>query len=377
MPEIAFFACQQHENGATAISDVTLVADRPGERAAANEHTTMSDYDLFEMGDLALQCGKTLPEAKLAYKTYGQLAPDRSNLILYPTSYGAQHFDTEWLIGSDRVLDPGKWFIVIPNMFTNGLSTSPSNCVEDYRFGNWPEITHVDNVAAQWRLLHEVFEVEHIALIYGWSMGAQQALHWGALYPDEVERICAVCGSARTSPHNLVFIEGVKAALTGDAAWRDGWFEGKAEHGLRAMGRVYAGWAMSQAFYRDGLYEHFGVSTIEDYIVQFWEANFLRRDANDLLAQLRIWARSDISANQTYSNDLPAALAAIRARAIVMPGRTDLYFTAEDSKVETAMMPNAEYRPIESKFGHRAGNPTHCKQDEAVLRKAVQDLLAR
>ncbi len=74
---------------------------------------------------------------------------------------------------------------------------------------------------------------------------------------------------------------------------------------------------------------------------------------------------------------MPAALAAIRARAIVMPGRTDLYFTAEDSEVETAMMPNAEYRPIESKFGHRAGNPTHCKQDEAVLRKAVQDLLAR
>jgi homoserine O-acetyltransferase len=281
------------------------------------------------------------------------------------------------LIGRDRVLDPGEWFIIIPNMFTNGLSTSPSNCVHECRIGNWPEITHLDNVAAQRRLLREVFDVERVALIYGWSMGAQQALHWGALYPGEVERICAVCGSARTSPHNLVFIEGVKAALTGDAAWRDGWFEGKPERGLRAMGRVYAGWAMSQAFYRERLYEHFGVSSIEDFIVQFWEANFLRRDGNDLLAQLGIWKRSDISANETYSNDLRAALGAIRARAIVMPGRTDLYFTAEDSKFETDMMPNAEYRPIASKFGHRAGNPTHCKDDEKVLQKAVQDLLAR
>jgi homoserine O-acetyltransferase len=337
----------------------------------------MRDYELFELGDVALQRGRTLPEAKLAYKTYGELAPDRSNVILYPTSYGAQHFDTEWLIGRDRVLDPGEWFIIIPNMFTNGLSTSPSNCVDACRFGNWPEITHVDNVAAQRRLLREVFDVERIALIYGWSMGAQQALHWGALYPGEVERICAVCGSARTSPHNLVFIEGVKAALTGDAAWRDGWFEGKPERGLRAMGRVYAGWAMSQAFYRERLYEHFGVSSIEDFIVQFWEANFLRRDGNDLLAQLGIWERSDISANETYSNDLRAALGAIRARAIVMPGRTDLYFTAQDSKFETDMMPNVEYRPIASKFGHRAGNPTHCKDDEKVLQKAVRDLLAR
>lgn len=337
----------------------------------------MNGYDVFELGDVALQSGRTLPEAKLAYKTYGRLAPDRSNVILYPTSYGAQHFDTEWLIGPDRVLDPSHWFIVIPNMFTNGLSTSPSNCVAECRLGNWPEITHVDNVCAQRRLLRERFEVERIALVYGWSMGAQQAFHWGALYPDEVDRICAVCGSAKTSRHNLVFLEGVKAALTGDPTWRDGWFEGKPERGLRAMGRVYAGWAMSQAFYRERLYEHFGVSTIEDYIVQFWEANFLRRDGNDLLAQLQIWASSDISANSTYDNDLKAALGAIRARAMVMPGRTDLYFTADDSKIETDMMPNAEYRPIESSFGHRAGNPTHWKNDELVLREAVQSLLAQ
>jgi homoserine O-acetyltransferase len=335
----------------------------------------MVDYEVFELGDTALQCGEILPEAKLAYKTYGALAPDRSNVILYPTSYGAQHFDTEWLIGRDRVLDPSDWFIVIPNMFTNGLSTSPSNCVEACRRGSWPPMTHVDNVGAQRRLLREVFEVERIALIYGWSMGAQQALHWGALYPHEVERICAVCGSAKTSPHNLVFIEGVKAALTGDATWRDGWFDGKPERGLRAMGRVYAGWAMSQAFYRERLYTRYGVSTIEAFVEQFWEANFLRRDGNDLLAQLDVWARSDISANETYRDDLPAALAAVRARTIVMPGRTDLYFTAEDSKAETDMMPNAEYRPIESKFGHRAGNPTHCAEDEAVLRRAVRDLL--
>jgi homoserine O-acetyltransferase len=317
-----------------------------------------------------------LPQARIAYKSYGQLAADGSNLILYPTSYGAQHTDTQWLIGPDRVLDPERWFIVIPNMFTNGLSTSPSNCVDACRFGNWPAVTHVDNVAAQRRLLHEVFDVHRIALIYGWSMGAQQALHWGALYPEEVERLCAVCGSARTSPHNLVFLEGVKSALTCDSAWRDGWFHGKPERGLRAMGRVYAGWAMSQAFYREHLYRQFGASSIEDYIVRFWEANFLRRDGNDLVAQLDIWARSDISANAIYKNDLEAALGAIRARAIIMPGRTDLYFTAEDSRRETAMMPNAEYRPIDSDYGHRAGNPTHCKDDEAVLRKAVQDLLA-
>jgi homoserine O-acetyltransferase len=73
---------------------------------------------------------------------------------------------------------------------------------------------------------------------------------------------------------------------------------------------------------------------------------------------------------------LNAALAAIRARATIMPGSHDMYFTAKDSERETALMPNAEFRPIESINGHRAGNPTHCPEDEAVLRAAVAALLA-
>ena len=62
---------------------------------------------------------------------------------------------------------------------------------------------------------------------------------------------------------------------------------------------------------------------------------------------------------------------------MIMPSRTDLYFTPEDSELETAMMPNAEFRPIESIWGHRAGNPTMNPADEKVLQKAVTDLLAR
>ena len=335
----------------------------------------MSDYQVFELGDTPLQCGRTLLDARIAYKTYGELNPDRSNVILYPTSYGAQHTDIEWLIGHDRILDSSQWFVVIPNMFTNGLSSSPSNCPQALRYGRWPDITHVDNVRAQRRLLREVFEVERVALVYGWSMGAQQALHWGTLYPNEVERICAVCGSARTSAHNLVFIEGVKAALTGDPSWRDGWFHQSAERGLRAMGRVYAGWAMSQAFYRRGLYQQFGATNIEDYIVRFFEANFIRRDANDLLAQLRTWELSDVSANEQFNGDLTRALNAIVARALIMPSRTDLYFTLEDAQAEAEQMPNARFEPIDSDFGHRAGNPTHSPRDEARLRNALRELL--
>ena len=111
------------------------------------------DYALFELENLVLQRGITLPRAQVAYKTYGRLAADKSNVILYPTSYGAQHFDTEWLIGPGRVLDPTDWFIVIPNMFANGLSTSPSNLAPPFGRDRYPVFTHWDNVQAQRRLL--------------------------------------------------------------------------------------------------------------------------------------------------------------------------------------------------------------------------------
>lgn len=339
----------------------------------------MADAKIFELGPTTLQCGLTLPKLHLAYQTYGTLAPDKSNVILYPTSYAAHHTDIDWLIGKGRVLDPegrsGRWFIVIPNQLGNGLSSSPSNLPEPYGLGRNPRFTHWDNVHAQQRLLREVFGVEKLALIYGWSMGGQQALHWGALFPECVKAICAVCTSARTSPHNKVFLEGIRAVLTSDASYRGGRFEDRPVQALRAFGRIYAGWAMSQTFYRRELWRSAGFASLEDYLVRAWEGNFLRRQGEDLLSMIETWYHSDISANARFDGDLGKALAAITARAIIMPSDTDLYFTVTDAEAETKQMPNAELRVIRSDWGHRAGNPVQCPEDEAVLRTAVQDLL--
>lgn len=336
----------------------------------------MTDQQTFELGDFALQSGITLTGARLVYKTYGELNADKSNAVLYPTSYSAQHGDIDWLIGPEGVLDPTNAFVVIPNMFTNGLSSSPSNTPLPLSQGRFPPVTLYDNVMAQERLLREVFGIERLALVYGWSMGGQQAYHWGALFPERVARICVVCGSAKTAPHNQVFLEGVKATLTADAAYRDGWFHEPPIRGLRAMARVYAGWALSQAFYREDTWRSLGFPSLEDFLIHGWEANFLRRDANDLLAQIGTWQRADISANERYEGDLSRALGAITAKALVMPGETDLYFRVADNAREVALMPNAELRPIPSIWGHRAGNPRDNPTDAAFLREAVQELLA-
>ena len=335
----------------------------------------MSDHTNFDLSPLTLQRGLTLPKAYLAYKTYGRLAADKSNVVLYPTSYGAQHSDIDWLIGPGRVLDSNRYFIIIPNQLGNGASTSPSNIAEPYGLGRNPTFTHWDNVHAQARLLEEVFGTTRIPLVYGWSMGGQQALHWGAIFPERVERIIAVCTSARTSPHNKVFLEGLRAVLRADASYRNGRFDERPVATLRAFARVYAGWALSQSFYREELWRGMGYTSMEDYLVRDWEGNFLRRAPEDLLSMLDTWMQSDISDNPIYRGDLGRALKSIAAKTFIMPSTTDLYFTLADSEIETRQMSNAELRPITSIWGHRAGNPRFSPADEKVLAEAVHHIM--
>ena len=96
------------------------------------------DYEVFDLGDVTLQHGATLRDAKLAYKTYGELNADKSNAIVYPTWYSGRHWDNEWLIGDGMALDPAKYFIIVPNMLGNGLSSSPSNAPPPYNAARFP-----------------------------------------------------------------------------------------------------------------------------------------------------------------------------------------------------------------------------------------------
>jgi homoserine O-acetyltransferase/O-succinyltransferase len=335
------------------------------------------DYELYDLGDVTLQSGATIRDCKLAYKTFGVLSAKKDNVVVYPTWYSGQHYDNEWLIGAGMALDPANYFIVIPNMIGNGLSSSPSNTPEPYNAARFPHVTAYDNVTLQHRLMTEKFGVERIKLVIGWSMGALQTFHWGALFPDMVERILPFCGSAKCSRHNFVFLEGVKAALTADAAFNDGWYREKPAKGLRAMARVYAGWGFSQSFYREQLdIKALGYSSLEDFLVAFWEGFFLPKDPNNLLTMLWTWQNGDISANDKFKGDFDKALGAIRAKAFVMPGQTDLYFPPEDSQYEVSKMPRAEYRPIPSIWGHFAGGPGTNPVDVKFLDKAIKELLA-
>lgn len=338
----------------------------------------MADHQIFDLGTVILQSGAALRDAKLAYRTFGALAPKKDNLVLFPAGCPGWPSDDGSLIGEGMTLDPARYFIVVPSPFGGGLSSSPSNTSPPYDRARFPEVTIHDNVRCQIRLVTERFDVKTIKLVTGRSMGALQAFQWGSLYPEMVERILPFCGAARCSRYSFVLLEGAKAALTADATFDEGWYERPPTRGLRAMARVCAGWGASWIFYRERLdMRELDHPSLSDFLIAYWEGHVLSQDANDLFAQLRTWQTADISANDTFEARFEEALGAIKAKAIVMPARGDLLFPPEDSEYEVRHMPNAKLRPIESEWGHLAGRPGTDPKGIRFVDDALRELLAQ
>ena len=334
------------------------------------------DFKIYCAGDLTLQSGEVLRDARLAFKTYGVLNAAADNCIVFPTYYTGTHAGNERLIGPGRALDPDRYFIVVPNLFGNGLSSSPSNAAPEQPGSRFPHLTIYDNVVCQQRLLMRHLGVRRIALATGWSMGALQAYQWAVSFPDEVERLLPLCGSARCWPLNHVFLEGVKAALLADADFLEGNYRLAPQRGLRAFGRAYAGWAYSAAFFRERLYQQLRFETLEE-LLRYWERDHLQWDANDLLAMLWTWQRADPGVNALYGGDFQQALGAIKARTLIMPCDTDQYFTVAENQIEAALIPGAELRVLSSPFGHCAGAPGRFSAETALVEQALRDLLGR
>jgi len=223
---------------------------------------------VLDLGDFEVQAGGRIRNARLAWQTHGTINAAGDNVIVYPCSYMATHDDEAWLIGPDAVLDPGRWFIVQPDMFSNGLSSSASDS-DDYPTA----VTMADNVKAQHRLVFDHFGATHVAAAYGFSMGACQAYHWAALFPDVVDRAIVVCGSAKTAPHNRVFLSGLLRTLEAAPEYAGGGrFAGTPTATLKAFGHIYAGWALSQDFYRQELFRTaYGASDLDDFLRSQWE----------------------------------------------------------------------------------------------------------
>ena len=157
------------------------------------------------------------------------------------------------------------------------------------------------------------------------------------------------------------------------------WAKGKYTHppidGLKAFARVYAGWALSQTFYREGLFKNLGYNSIEELLLD-WENDHVNNwDANNLLTKIFTWQSGDISKGPIYNNEFKKALRSIKAKTIILPCTEDLYFRTEDNFFEAKNIPNSKIFPYDSPLGHCVANPGNDKNFEIELDRCIRELL--
>ena len=308
--------------------------------------------------------------AKLAYWTFGSPSDPA---VLLPTCYGGTLASTLPLLYSDPdpVFPTDKYFIVVTALLGGGESSSPFNTPAPYDGPRFPKVTYEDNIRLQYALCKEL-GVEKLKAYIGFSMGGQQSYHMAALYPDFVEHVVCIAGSAKTSAHNWCLLEGPKHALIMSEDFKGGEYRDQTPlKGQRAFSRVYSTWALSQGWFREKSWEALGFKSLEEYLEAYWSGE--KSDANGLLALLWTWQQGDIGLYHSEDgDDLGKALARIKAKALVMPSRTDMYFPPEDSEYEVKHLKSGELKVIETVWGHVAGGGSGTKDDTEFMKKEIK-----
>jgi len=332
------------------------------------------DVQFLEFPEFTFDSGAVVPNVKLAYTTRGVLNESKSNVILLPSDYGADHCGYDYLIGPGRALDPSKYFLVLTNMFANGVSSSPNNTPAPFDGPRFPSVSIRDNVAAQRHLIGTVLGISKLKAVVGFSLGGQQAYQWAVSYPEMMESIVVICGNAKQYPFGIVRLQGAISALKADSEFRGGYYTRPPENGLRAMAMHYQGWSRSPAAFPRDLLDDSSDDESE-LLLESSSNTFLSADANNLLSQAETWKRHDVGdSSREFDGRVERALQSIKAKVLLLPTTTDQYFPLLDAEFESQFIPRVTLIPIQTDFGHAGGGGTDPRAT-AAIDLAIRDFL--
>ena len=338
----------------------------------------------FLIPELPLFGGGLMRGVEIAYETYGRLAGDGRNAVLFTHGYTGSHHAAgrnpangnqpgSWdgLIGPGKAIDTDRLFVVASNMLgssfgsTNAASLDPAT---GRRYGpDFPAIGLADIVAAQKALL-DGLGVKHLVAVAGPSYGGYQAFEWAVRHPRFMDGVVAVVTSPRAlnAARRLAELE---ARLAADPEWNGGdYYErGGAKRALTEI-RV-------ETLRRYGIDEQLAPRYREPgerraalhALAAAWAENW---DANSLVILRRA----------TLGFDAMEEFAKIRAKVLYVLCRTDAQFppslAPEVMAALAAAGVEARYFELDSKLGHLAPGPEHAKWSP-VLREFLAPLLAR
>jgi homoserine O-acetyltransferase len=350
------------------------------------------EKQVFEMsGPYATVGGQTIKQVRVGYETLGKLNAAGDNAILIPHFFsGTSHFAGKYkaddkapgywdaIVGPGKALDTDKYFLIGVDSLTNinakdGITVTTGPASIDPETGkpygmSFPQVQIRDFVNVQ-KALVDKLGVKKLHAVMGASMGALQSWEWAASYPDMVERIVPVIGSAFADAYTTARIKNWRDAITTDAKWNKGSYYGGPEP-------------------VDGLALAFKLINIDALAPEWGEANFSRKwadPAKDPAAAMEnayaveAWndaaalARTKIAdannviylarANELFAvggkPSLEEGVKLIKAKVLLIPSKNDHLLFAENSRKARDLLKaqgNAvDYVELDGPLGHLNG----------------------
>lgn len=296
-----------------------------------------------DLGDCQLENETIIKNCRVAYRTFGALNDDRSNVVLFPSWFSGTTEDLARFIGPRSMVDSSEHFVIAVGAFGNGVSSSPSNSPTQGG-GAFPEFTIGDMVTAQHRLLTEVLGIRHVRAVVGISMGGMQAFEWLTSYPRFMDQAVSIVGSPKLGAYDVLLwqaeLNAIERAL---AAYSDA---RKAR--AAAMSAVAA---LHELAIRTpgGFNAANQAEQVEALIAKKSADLILRADPHDWASQLQAMMTHDISHGSGISMERIAL--PVKGRTLVVVAEQD-HMVTPGSALEFAQAAQAETLVVDGDCGH-------------------------
>jgi homoserine O-acetyltransferase len=315
---------------------------------------------------------------RLAFETWGRLAPDRSNAVLVlhaltgdshvAGAAGPGHPTPGWwgpLVGPGLALDTDRWFVVAPNVLGGCQgSTGPASLLPDGRRrwgGSFPSLTQRDQVAAETGLA-DALGIDRWALVVGGSMGGMRAVEWAVTSPERTGALLLLATTAAASAEQIAWACVQTAAVRGDPDWRGGDYHDTGRVPAGGLGQARR---IAHVTYRcePELQSRFGRLPqdgedpgdggryrVASYLDHHADKLVRRFDAGSYVVLTEAMNAHDVGRGR---GGVRAALAGVSAPTLVAGVDSDrLYPLAQQAEL-AALIPSADrHRVIESAHGH-------------------------
>ncbi len=331
-----------------------------------------SEGKTFLTENFSLESGETLPEARVRYRTFGQLNKERDNAIVVCHALtGNAAIDSWWgeLLGPGLPFDTEKYFIMCANILGSCYGTTGPMDI-DPKTGKsygptFPRVTIRDSVALHRKMFQEHEGVKQVKAVIGGSLGGMQALEWiiGGAEDDFVRSGVVIACGAHHHAWQIGISEAQRQAIMLDPKFQGGWyspddqpFDGLGVAREMAMVTYRSHGAYEDRFGRgkmsssaDGKDGADGLFTVESYLLH-QGSKFQRFDANSYIACTRLMDTHDVARGRGC--DEAAVLATVHQPISIMGISSDVLYPIVEQERLHDMLPNSTLEIIDSPEGH-------------------------